>query len=185
MKKITVISGHPNLSVSVGNKTILDALQNHFGDNINIRKLDSLYPNYHFDVAAEQAALVEADIIVWQFPLYWYNVPALLKKWIDDILLHDFAYGSKGDKLHGKKLVLSFTTGGGAEEYDGNHAHKISAFMPAFIDTAKLCGMEWQTPVYSNGVLYIEGVSSQADLANTQAIAQDHAERLIRHLENI
>ncbi len=126
---------------------------------------------------------MEADIIVWQFPMYWYNAPALLKKWIDDILLHDFAYGSKGDKLHGKKLVLSFTTGGGADEYDGNHAHKIDAFYPAFIDTAKLCGMDWQEPVYSNSVLYIESVSSQADLANTKAIALDHAKRLIARLE--
>lgn len=117
--------------------------------------------------------------------MYWYNVPGLLKKWIDDILLHDFAYGSKGDKLHGKKLVLSFTTGGGADEYDGNHAHTINSFFPAFIDTAKLCGMDWQEPVYSHGVLYIEGVSSPEDLSNTQRIAKDHAKRLIEYLEGL
>lgn len=185
MKKITLISGHPDLSISVGNKLILDELQAYFGEKINIRKLDSFYPNYHFDVAAEQAALVEADIIVWQFPMYWYNVPALLKKWIDDVLLHDFAYGSKGDKLQGKKLILSFTTGGGTDEYDGNHAHKINAFYPAFMDTAKLCGMCWQEPVYSHGVLYIEGVSDAKALSNVQAIANDHAKRLIARLESL
>ena len=185
MKKITVISGHPDLNISTGNQTILDDLATHFGSNISIRKLNSLYPEYRFDVAAEQAALVEADIIVWQFPMYWYNVPGLLKKWIDDVLLHDFAYGSKGDKLHGKKLILSFTTGGSAEEYDGNHAHKLEAFYPAFIDTAKLCGMAWQEPIYSNGVLYIPGVSSPADLEKTRNIAHDHARRLIARLENM
>ena len=56
MKKITLISGHPDLAISVGNKIILDELKAHFDDNINIRKLDSLYPDYRFDVAAEQAA---------------------------------------------------------------------------------------------------------------------------------
>lgn len=185
MKKITLISGHPDLSISVGNKLILDELQRHFGERIHIRKLDSLYPNYRFDVAAEQKALVEADIIVWQFPMYWYNVPALLKKWIDDVLLHDFAYGSNGDKLHGKKLILSFTTGGGADEYDDNHVHKIHAFYPAFIDTAKLCGMDWQEPIYSHGVLYIKGVSRAEDLSNTKVVAKDHAKRLITRLENL
>ena len=64
MKKITVISGHPDLNISTGNQTILDDLATHFGSKINIRKLNSLYPEYRFDVAAEQAALVEADIIV-------------------------------------------------------------------------------------------------------------------------
>ncbi|OOF48767.1 hypothetical protein BKK52_04985 [Rodentibacter trehalosifermentans] len=185
MKKITLICGHPNLSISVGNKLILAELQAHFGEKINIRQLDSLYPNAHFDVAAEQASLVEADIIVWQFPMYWYNVPALLKKWIDDVLLHNFAYGSKGDKLQGKKLILSFTTGGGADEYDGNHAHKINAFYPAFMDTAKLCGMDWQEPVYSHSVLYIEGVSRVEDLPKVQAIAKEHAKRLIARLESL
>lgn len=33
MKKITLISGHPNLAISVGNQTILNELSAHFGDN--------------------------------------------------------------------------------------------------------------------------------------------------------
>ena len=37
--------------------------------------------------------------------------------------------------------------------------------------------MAWQEPIYSNGVLYIPGVSSPADLEN--------ARRLIARLENM
>lgn len=45
MSKILVISGHPNLPDSTANKTVLDAVKNHFGDAINMRELDKLYVN--------------------------------------------------------------------------------------------------------------------------------------------
>ena len=64
MSKILVISGHPNLPDSTANKTVLDAVKNHFGDAINMRELDKLYVNGKFDVPAEQKALAEADIVV-------------------------------------------------------------------------------------------------------------------------
>ncbi|WP_179108231.1 hypothetical protein [Rodentibacter trehalosifermentans] len=48
MKKITLICGHPNLSISVGNKLILAELQAHFGEKINIRQLDSLLSKRSF-----------------------------------------------------------------------------------------------------------------------------------------
>jgi len=48
--------------------------------------------------------LLEHDRIVLQFPMYWYSMPPLLKKWLDDVLTYNFAYGSKGDKLKGKDL---------------------------------------------------------------------------------
>ena len=44
-----------------------------------IRKLDALYPNRRFDIAAEQDALLKADVIVLQFPFSWYSVPGLMK----------------------------------------------------------------------------------------------------------
>lgn len=37
------------------------------------------------DVRAEQQKLFAADLIVIQFPLWWYQVPAMLKGWIDRV----------------------------------------------------------------------------------------------------
>ncbi len=79
MSQVLVISGHPNLDASNTNKVILNQLSDHFAD-IEVRQLDRLYPNYQIDVEAEQAALVKADVVVLQFPFYWYSIPALLKK---------------------------------------------------------------------------------------------------------
>lgn len=78
-----------------------------------MRNLYALYPDFKIDVAAEQAALAAADRIVLQFPIFWYQVPALLKQWFDDVL----AYGTGGDALQGKELLLAASFGAGADDY--------------------------------------------------------------------
>ena len=113
--KILVISGHPNLEKSKANKAILKELEKHFGKQISIHRLDKLYPNYQINVKAEQEAIKNADFIILQFPLYWYGTPALLKKWIDDVLYDYF----KGNRLSGKfkdKAIIASVTIGGSKE---------------------------------------------------------------------
>ena len=79
MKNILIISGHPNLQQSTANRMILDELADRL-PQAQIRRLDALYPDYRIDVDAEQQALLNADVIVWQFPFFWYSLPALPKK---------------------------------------------------------------------------------------------------------
>ena len=100
MMKTLIISGHPDLSTSVANQTILEELEKALPD-AEIRKLDQLYPDAVIDVEAEQKALLEADLIVWQFPFWWYSLPWLMKKWLDEVFLHGFSHGSTA-KLGGK-----------------------------------------------------------------------------------
>ena len=66
MKNVVIISGHPDLKISLANKTILDEIAAQC-PQAEIRKLDELYPDYKFDIKAEQAALERADIIVYHF----------------------------------------------------------------------------------------------------------------------
>ncbi|GAL18790.1 NAD(P)H oxidoreductase YRKL [Vibrio maritimus] len=117
MSQVLVISGHPELDSSYTNKVILNQLSDNISD-IEVRRLDTLYPDYKIDVEAEQQAMIKADVIVLQFPFYWYSMPALLKKWMDDVFSFNFAYGPEGDKLKGKDFILSFTVGGPEESYD-------------------------------------------------------------------
>lgn len=81
MKNILVISGHPELTHSVANATILDEVETALPD-VEIRRLDRLYPDGKFNIAAEQESLLRADVIVWQFPFSWYGLPGLMKKWL-------------------------------------------------------------------------------------------------------
>lgn len=116
MKKVLVISGHTDLATSVANKTILDTIGQYLPET-EIVKLDTLYPDFKIDVDAEQQRLLKADIIVLQFPIFWYSAPSILERWMEETFRHGFSHGSTGNKLKGKKMILSFTTGAPQEMY--------------------------------------------------------------------
>ena len=105
MKKVLVISGHTDLATSVANKTILDTIGQYLPET-EIVKLDTLYPDFKIDVDAEQQRLLKADIIVLQFPIFWYSAPSILERWMEETFRHGFSHGSTGNKLKGKKMIL-------------------------------------------------------------------------------
>ncbi|CAM3550600.1 NAD(P)H-dependent oxidoreductase [Parendozoicomonas haliclonae] len=178
MSHVVVISGHPDLEQSFTNTVILDQLASRL-DSVDIRRLDTLYPDYKIDVAAEQAALIKADIIVLQYPFYWYTMPGLLKKWMDDVMTFNFAYGPEGDKLKDKELIASFTVGGPQDAYDplGYNHFPIEQFMYPIQQTAYLAGLKYNKPVYTHQMVYIPGVYNK--LEDVQARARDHGNRLL------
>lgn len=45
------------------------------------------------EIRAEQERLRWSDVLVLQFPLWWYSTPAILKGWIDRVFTKGFAYG--------------------------------------------------------------------------------------------
>ncbi|XP_077144638.1 NAD(P)H dehydrogenase [quinone] 1 [Ranitomeya variabilis] len=68
------------------------------------------------DIVTEQKKLEAADLVIFQFPVFWFGLPAIVKGWFDRVLTQGFAYSlsSMYDNGHfkNKKAVLSFTTGG-------------------------------------------------------------------------
>jgi NAD(P)H dehydrogenase (quinone) len=81
------------------------------------------------DVAAEHEKLRWADMLILQFPLWWYSMPAILKGWVDRVYAYGFAYGVGehsdrhwGDRFGegtfaGKRAMLIVTAGGWEEHY--------------------------------------------------------------------
>ncbi|HEX3785519.1 MAG TPA: NAD(P)H-dependent oxidoreductase [Pseudonocardiaceae bacterium] len=81
------------------------------------------------DIVAEQAKLDRADLLVLQFPLWWFGMPAILKGWVDRVFVHGYAYnipdpdrpgrslryGTGG--LAGKRALAVVTVGGGEGSY--------------------------------------------------------------------
>ncbi|USD67008.1 NAD(P)H-dependent oxidoreductase [Vibrio sp. SCSIO 43136] len=178
MSNVVVISGHPNLESSFTNKVILNQLDEAL-DSVDIRRLDLLYPNFDIDVEAEQRALVDAQVVVFQFPFYWYSVPALMKKWIDDVFSFNFAYGPEGDKLKGKDFIISTTVGGPKESYDplGYNHFTIEQLLYPIQQTAYLAGMHYHSPIFTNGMVYIPGVYNTQE--GVEDKAKEHAGRLL------
>lgn len=68
------------------------------------------------DIAGEIEKLKKADLLILNFPVYWFSVPAILKGWIDRVLISGLCYGGMRfydqGGLKGKKAALSFTLGG-------------------------------------------------------------------------
>jgi len=58
------------------------------------------------DVLAEQEKLLWADTIIFQFPLWWYTMPAILKGWVDRVFTYHFAYGvgEHSDTRYGERF---------------------------------------------------------------------------------
>ena len=77
MQNILVVSGHTDLNNSVANKAILERLENKL-PQAEFVYLDKLYSDFQIDVEAEQEKLLNADIIVLQFPIFWYAMPLSL-----------------------------------------------------------------------------------------------------------
>lgn len=81
------------------------------------------------DIAAEQDKLRWADAVIFQFPLWWFSMPAIMKGWVERVYAYGFAYGVGehsdarwGDRygegsLKGKRAMLVVTTGGWESHY--------------------------------------------------------------------
>ena len=186
MKKVLIVSGHTDLNNSFANKIILEKLAKDLPEAV-FDYLDKEYPDFTVDVKAEQKKLVEADIIVLQFPVFWYSYPSIMHRWMEDVFVHGFAHGSKGKALQGKKLVASFTTGAPEELYvkDGPQLYPIEELViPAIKSTANLCGMEYAGFVYTGGVSYASRPDAE-QIKVMRAKAENHAERLEALLNEI
>ncbi len=60
--------------------------------------------NLSADITAEQEKLTWADAVVFQFPLWWYAPPAIMKGWIDRVFVKGYAYGVTDPDNPGRTL---------------------------------------------------------------------------------
>lgn len=106
------------------------------------------YPDYHINIDLEQQRLLGHDVVIFQFPLYWYSTPSILKEWQDLVLEYGFAYGSQGTALRGKKFMCAITAGGKEEAYkaDGFNHFKIRELLAPLEQMANLTGMRYLAP---------------------------------------
>ena len=131
---------------------------------------------YADDVQKEMDNLKWCDLAVFQFPLYWFSVPAMVKGYFDRILAYHWAYGG-GKSLDGRKIFLSTTTGGSEKMYskDGYWGLTIDEFLMSFnIATAKLIKMECLPTFVAYGVNFAKNEEKAAMLDDLEAHIDKH-----------
>jgi len=177
-----IILAHPAFAKSYANKTIIEEIKNS-EMAIEIRNIHELYPDYQINVKAEQEALLRHKTIVFQYPFYWYSMPAILKHWFDVVFEHQFAYGSKGDKLKGRNFLPSFTVGSSQSSYTalGFQHFRVYEFCKHLEQTAYHTQMNYIDPVYFYGTSVAAGYTENEIRIN----AKQHAQKLLHKLAEL
>ncbi|MCW8348348.1 glutathione-regulated potassium-efflux system ancillary protein KefG [Vibrio sp. ZSDZ65] len=144
--KVLVIYAHPEPQNSIANQVMLNKIQSL--DNVTLRDLYALYPDFFIDVNVEHQLLLEHDVIVFQHPLYMYSCPSLLKEWIDRVLGKGFAFGDEC-ALEGKYWRSVITAGGKEEAFSqtGYNKYPLEQILQPFELSAALCKMHWVEPL--------------------------------------
>ncbi|MEM9835466.1 MAG: NAD(P)H-dependent oxidoreductase [Bacteroidota bacterium] len=156
MPSTLLLFAHPALEKSRINRELVQGIE--AIPDLTLNDLYQQYPDFYIDVQREQELLLQHEIIIWQHPLYWYSIPPLLKQWIDLTLQHDWAYGSRGVFLKGKKVLSVISAGASRASYAPGqfNAHELIDFLLPLQRTAELCGMEYLPPYLINGTHAME-----------------------------
>jgi len=121
--KILIVNGHPDkesynhaLAASYKKGAIASGAEL---QEINIGEL-SFNPNLEFgyrkrtelepDLLKAQESIKWADHIVWIYPVWWGSVPALMKGFLDRVLLPDFAFKKREGSVWWDKYLTGKTS---------------------------------------------------------------------------
>ncbi|MBP2058012.1 putative NADPH-quinone reductase [Lactobacillus colini] len=169
--KTIVLLFHPDIKNSHVNKALVDGLDN----DIKVRDMYKLYPDFKINTEKEKQVLSAADRVVLQFPMYWYGAPALVKQWEVDAWEIGWAYGIGGDALKGKELLIAVSPGADNYGHDKFAKYTVHELLRPFQATARLINMNYLVPFVTIGASHIDNVSlaDQAKKYN-EYLHQDH-----------
>jgi glutathione-regulated potassium-efflux system ancillary protein KefF len=172
-----LILAHPYYTRSIANKTIVNELSDKYPD-LEVRDIFQRYPDYQIDVAAEQQALLRHETVILQYPMFWFNMPAILKLWFDEVFSYQFAYGSQGDKLKNKKVLLSMTVGQAEKNLINEHENLIESFLKSVHHSIQYSQMNLSGTFLLFDVSPLSGHS----VSKIKREAVEHGDKILKHL---
>ncbi|SDA91238.1 NAD(P)H-dependent oxidoreductase [Mesorhizobium qingshengii] len=104
------------------------------------------------DISGEIEKLKQADFVLFQFPVWWFGMPAILKGWADRVFARGFAYlpGRKYDTgmFRGKLAMVAATTGTSADTYapDGIDGDILTVMWPIHNGLLRYSGFDVLPP---------------------------------------
>ena len=123
------------------------------------------------DVEAEMAKIEAADLMIWQFPLWWFGMPAILKGWVDRVFAMGRIYGNghiyDTGKFKGRRALLSLTTGGPEAAYlqDGFNGDLHAMLRPMQRGMLNFTGFSVLQPQVVYGPVRVDDAQRQAWLS--------------------
>ena len=130
------------------------------------------------DILIEQDKVRRADLVIFQFPMWWFGMPAILKGWVDRVFARGFAYvaGRKYDTglMRGKTAMVVATTGTSADTYapDGIDGDILNILWPIYNGLFRYTGFDVLEPF----IAYMPGKIGAAERA---ACLEEYRRRLL------
>ena len=145
--------------------------------------------SHHADIVAEHEKLLWCDLLILQFPLWWFGMPGILKGWIDRVMTYGLAYEIPGTYeeggFRGKRARVSITTATEPEyyEYRGRGGYMGHLLWPINNGTLRFVGFDVLPYFVADEVGAYAGGNPEED-AICQRILADYCVH-VRGLESV
>jgi NAD(P)H dehydrogenase (quinone) len=120
--------------------------------------------------------VLEADVLAFTFPIFWFGVPAILKGWIERVFLSGPFYGGRRvygrGGLAGKRAVVAMSLGGRAHMFgpDAIHGELETGMMRHFFQgTLGYVGLAVHQPFVAYHVPYVDAAARSAMLGDLRS----------------
>jgi NAD(P)H dehydrogenase (quinone) len=129
------------------------------------------------ELEVEMRKVEAADLVIFQFPLWWFALPAILKGWVDRVFAMGRFYGDgrfyANGVLRGRRALLSLTTGGPEASYvrGGRMGDLYGILRPIHRGILEFVGYSVLAPAVFYNAAHVDDAQRKAWLA-------DYAERL-------
>lgn len=124
------------------------------------------------DFISEEMAKIEwCELLIFQFPLWWFGMPAILKGYIEQVFapgrFFDADHMYEKGFLHGRKAMLSLTTGATADAYikDGFNGDINAILRPIQRGILEFCGFAVLRPQIVYAPTHIMQTQRENELA--------------------
>ncbi len=179
MTKTLLLVFHPNMAKSRANKSLIEAAKTI--DDIEIVDFYSQCPFFKMDNEFEANRLLGVDRIIIQFPIQWYNVPSLLKEWIDQVFTRMFYifFENEGAKMKNKPVLFVATAGNLPSAYkrDGQNFFSIDEIFAPLFALLYRCEMKKAEPF----LLYEANKLNDHQISSAQ---EEYKSRLIEFIKS-
>ena len=157
---------------------ISDLYADNFKAGLDSKDLEQIFSgNIPDDIKCYQDKITAAEALVFIYPIWWIDCPALLKGWIDRVFLAGFAY--RMDEPHimipllkQRKALIINTAGGPWEEYrDKGWKDMIYKLMGDFI--LRTCGIQQVEHVIFHNVMITDDNTRKGYLEQAYSLGKD------------
>jgi NAD(P)H dehydrogenase (quinone) len=135
----------------------------------------SAHQGFAADIAAEITKLERCDLLILQFPLWWFGLPARLKGWVDRVMAMGRVYGGgkwyDAGVFRGKRAMLALTTGGPDSIYqpDGLNGDIHQILYPINHGILRFTGFDVVPPFIVWGPAHLDPAARRQALAAYEA----------------